>query len=530
MFSITTLFPFSLLHSVEILIAGFLLYYGAWIIYSRFFHPYHDIPGPFAASITQWRYFRSIRYGIAENIQLPLHKKYGRMVRIGPDDVSIMDATALDTIYGLDPIWEKTEFYDSFNPRIGDRTDIFTERDEKIHTIQRKKTGSLFTLGAVLEYEPCIDRIIDIFCRCMEDIASSGEIVDVSIWFRRYSFDVIGEMFYGKEGGFGFMKDNKDVNNWMSMLDGMVPIVSSLGYIPKGMKTLYLMSQLIFPAVRKGLSSANLVVEQSKAVVKEREAAEAAGTVSSRHDYLSKLMNLVREKGEKIDFNNLDVAVYVWMMIWAGSDTTGYAITGIIYHTLRNPKVYKKLVGEIQEAFASGNLTFPIRYNDAYKLPYLRAVIQEGMRISPSFGTGLPRYVPKGGATIAGRYFPEGYKVTCNQNAVHFDKECFGEDAEEFVPERWLREDEARTRYMARHDMGFGLGPRNCLGKNVGDPSARSSIVLTNICSQISLVEMHKLIPAILHKYDFELTASEWKVVNGWFRCPSDVKVKVTRR
>src|SRR5277367_3304593 len=81
MLSLKTLVPFGLLTSAQILIAGFVVYYIGWIIYSRCFHPYHDIPGPFLASITQWWYFRTIRYGIAENSQLPLHKKYGKFVR-----------------------------------------------------------------------------------------------------------------------------------------------------------------------------------------------------------------------------------------------------------------------------------------------------------------------------------------------------------------------------------------------------------------------------------------------------------------
>lgn len=103
---------------------------------------------------------------------------------------------------------------------------------------------------------------------------------------------------------------------------------------------------------------------------------------------------------------------------------TGYAITGIFYHILRHPAVYKKLVSEVLEAFASGKLSYPVQYSDAIKLPYLKACVQEGFRISPALGTGLPRYVPKGGAMISGRFFPEGYKVNMNPNAVHFDKEC----------------------------------------------------------------------------------------------------------
>lgn len=468
MLPLKTLVPFGFLTSVQILIAGFVIYYLGWIIYSRCFHPYHDIPGPFLASITQWWYFRTIRYGIAENSQLPLHKKYGKFVRIAPNEVSISDATAADIVYGVDPIWEKTEFYDSFSSRIADRLDTFSVRDEKVHNIARKKIAHLFTPGTVLEYEPCVDRIIDIFCQCMDGFAESKETFDISVWFRKYSFDIIGEMFYGKAGGFGFLRENVDYNGWMGMLDVMVPPVSSLGYIPKGMQTLYLMLQLAFSReTRKGLAAAKTVIEQSQAVVKERQDAIAAGTESLRNDYLSRLMKIVHDRGDKIDFNMQDVVVNVWAMIWAGSDTTGYVICGIFYHMLKTPRVYKKLVDEIQDAFAAGNLSFPVRYNSAMKLPYLSACIKEGMRISPATGTGFPRYVPEGGATIAGRYFPGGYKVILNPNVVHFDTECFGEDAEEFVPERWLQAGEKKVAHMARHEIGFGTGPRVCLGKHV---------------------------------------------------------------
>jgi cytochrome P450 len=455
--------------SIE-LIAGILfLYYSTWVIYSRFFHPYHDIPGPFLASITEWWYFGVIRYDKGDS-QLPLHQKYGKFVRIAPNEVSICDAGALDTVYGSNPIYQKTEFYDSFSPRIGDSVDVFTVRDEKVHAIARRKLAPLFTPGAILEYEPCVERIIKIFCQRLDAFAISGDTVDISHYFRKYSFDAIGEIFYGKENGFGFLLDDIDYMGWMGMLDVMVSPVSSLAYIPKGMRTLYLMLQLATSAqTRLGLQSANKVIEQAKAVVKEREDAFLAGNKSTRKDMLSKLMDMAHSEDEKSDFTLDDVASTVWMMIWGGSDTTGYAICSIFYYVLKHPDVCRKLEQEITDALDAGKLSLPIRYNDAVKLPYLNACIKEGMRISPSFGLGLPRYVPKGGAVIAGRYFPEGYRVIMNQNAVHFDKECFGDDAEEFVPERWLQGDKEKLASMARHDMGFGLGPRVCLGKHVSD-------------------------------------------------------------
>jgi cytochrome P450 len=102
------------------------------------------------------------------------------------------------------------------------------------------------------------------------------------------------------------------------------------------------------------------------------------------------------------------------------------------------------------------------------------------MRISPATGTGFPRYVTKGGAAVAGRYFPGGYKVISNPNVVHFDRECFGEDAKEFVPERWLQADEKKVVHMARHEIGFGTGPRVCLGKHVsGTYSAQARFAVS---------------------------------------------------
>lgn len=315
---------FSFVSSIEILFAGFIAYYACWVVYSRFFHPYHDIPGPFLASITSWWYFRSVRYCIGENTQLPLHKKYGNLVRIAPNEVQIMDPKAIDVVYGLNPLFPKTEFYSSFSPNIGGRPDSFTERDERVHDIVRKKIGSLFAIGAVLEYQPCVDRIVDLFCDCIDGFVASGETVDVSIWFRKYTFDVIGELFYGKQGGFGFLRDDQDVNSWMEMLDDMVPIVSSLGYIPWPMELPYLLSHVaFFPDVRKGLADAEQVKVQSAAAVKERKDAEKTGKDASQNDVLSKLMAIVKDRGDKIDFNDDDVANVVWAMIWAGSDTVG---------------------------------------------------------------------------------------------------------------------------------------------------------------------------------------------------------------
>ena len=149
---------------------------------------------------------------------------------------------------------------------------------------------------------------------------------------------------------------------------------------------------------------------------------------------------------------------------FAGADTTAIAVNSILYHLMRNPAAYEKLTAEIDAAMADGTLSIPVAYAEAIKLPYLKACINEGMRLHPSVGLTMPRLVPAGGATISGFYLPKGYHVGVNGAVVQYDKDVFGPDADNFNPNRWIEGDAVR---MDKTMIPFGAGPRTCIGKNV---------------------------------------------------------------
>jgi cytochrome P450 len=108
---------------------------------------------------------------------------------------------------------------------------------------------------------------------------------------------------------------------------------------------------------------------------------------------------------------------------------------------MKHPEAYRKLREEIDTATTNGELSSPhIVYNEAAKLPYLHACIKEGMRMNPGVGSSLPRHVPKGGREIAGHFFREGLKVGVNALTIQYNTTIFGDDAHEFKPERWFRE------------------------------------------------------------------------------------------
>lgn len=84
--------------------------------------------------------------------------------------------------------------------------------------------------------------------------------------------------------------------------------------------------------------------------------------------------------------------------------------------------------------------------------------MKEAMRLHPGVAFPLERYVPPGGATICGTWLPEGTNVSVNAAVIHFDKAIYGNDAEEFRPERWI---EASPEQLKAMDRSFiAVSPR----------------------------------------------------------------------
>lgn len=162
--------------------------------------------------------------------------------------------------------------------------------------------------------------------------------------------------------------------------------------------------------------------------------------------------------------------------VLAGSDTTSSAISGVFLYLMANPRVQQKLQQEIDEAVQSGDYhmstTGIIPLERARQLPYLQAVIREGMRVRPPVVNIFSRDVPPGGdtVTIDGQpvFIPGGTCIGYSAGAMHHDKALYGDDAQTFRPERWFEKDPEKLGAMTRaNDLIFGDGKWQCLGKPV---------------------------------------------------------------
>jgi len=141
----------------------------------------------------------------------------------------------------------------------------------------------------------------------------------------------------------------------------------------------------------------------------------------------------------------------------------------LILHIVNSPKVYQALQTEIDASIHDGKVSRPVLSDDDTKsLPYLQAVINEGLRTFPPV-TGLnSKVVPPGGDTVDGIFLPQGTKVGICYVGLTRNTSVFGADASSFRPERWLDASvEDAARMGAYKDWVFGYGKYVCLGKRV---------------------------------------------------------------
>ncbi|POS69688.1 cytochrome P450 oxidoreductase [Diaporthe helianthi] len=487
----------------------------------RFWTSGPSVPGPFLARFTDvWLASRQIKgHFQIENVEL--HRKYGKIVRLGPKYFSLDDPAAVKTIYGHGTQYQKSEWYDVWNPRPENgRTNIFALRDIKQHATTRRHYSSVYAMSSLVSYEPYVNNCIDIFASRLRACVKSGETIDLSKWFQYYAFDVIGEITFSQR--FGFLEKGMDMFGMIKTISGFLEWSHAAGFF----RPLIALTRLL--AARDNTEGTGKIVAFTMERIEQSKKDSLNGyddperQAITQPDFASKLLAQAEaaQRGGK-DLDGIDETQLVMGAcmgnVMAGSDTTSISLSATYYNIIKNPRVQAKLRAELDDAHARGALSEPPTFAETQALPYLQVVIKEALRMHPAVGLCLWRVVPAGGATLCGQYFPSGTNVGVNPWVAHRNKEVWGDDADEFRPERWLESSEEKLKAMNAMYMPFGLGSRTCIGKN------------------ISLLEISKVIPHFVRNFDATLIEplskmTELPSYNAWFVGIKDFRVNVKPR
>lgn len=474
-----------------------------------------DIPSPGLAAFTNLWLMLQCRLGKRYDSVDKAHKKYGKLVRIQPDHVSVADADAINAIYGHGNGFLKAEYYDVF---VSIQRGLFNTRDRAEHTRKRKTISHTFSAKSISQFEEYMNNNLRMFVsqwdRLSKTAPHSGFAkIDSLHWFNYLAFDIIGDLAFGKP--FGMLEKGKDITEIRKTPDSPVSyapavevlnrrgeVSGTLGCLP-GLKPYA--KYLPDPFFSNGLKAVENLAGIAVACVSARLDGKDNADSATRKDLLARLMEGRNEKGEKLGRAELTAEALTQLI--AGSDTTSNTSCALLYWVLKTPGVIEKLQKELDAAIPSGQ-EVPT-YEQVKDLKYMDNVIQETLRIHSTSSLGLPRLVPPGdGITILGHHFPPYTVLSVPAYTIHHSTEIWGSDADSFNPDRWDRVTEKQKAAF----IPFSYGPRSCVGRNVAE------------------MELALIVATVFRRYEFECYQDVLETREGFLRKPLECLVGLRKR
>lgn len=225
-------------------------------------------------------------------------------------------------------------------------------------------------------------------------------------------------------------------------------------------------------------------IMKSRVEANERAKERAKLGRESKKDFFYYLLNAKDpETGKGLTTPELWGEANVLMI--AGSDTTATTLAGTIFYLVRNTHAMARLKQEVRESFNSvEEIISSPRLNE---LVYLKACMDEAMRLTPAAPGALPREAMDGGVVVDGIFLPEGTNCGTPIYSIHRQARYYREP-ESYIPERWIEGATCQTSTASwktskeevelsrRALCPFSIGPRGCIAKSMAFMEMRLTI------------------------------------------------------
>ncbi|KAK0633950.1 cytochrome P450 [Immersiella caudata] len=466
------------------------------------------VPGPFINIWTLWIQVWKIARGELPYYYDGLAKKYGPLVRVGPNHVVYSDPetcrrlSAIRSPYTRGPYYEGTRFMPG-------KDHVGSLIDDKKHAALRKLLApgysGLENGGFEASVNDGIARLISLIEKNYLSTPSTLRPFDFASRAMFFAFDTASIAAYSEP--LGFLDQDRDPYDLLSRLHAGMPIFASVLIIPGLHKVIQTWPlKLLMPRIgdRNGLGAIMTFINR---VLSSRLSPSPNHTQDPPpRDVLTSWLSRPIPPAQLLQEISLQII--------AGSDPVATPLRITLLLLLTSPPTLRSFLSEINTGISTGKISSPITQSEALALPYLQAIIRESIRLYPPTLVAY-RTVPKGGDTIHGHFLPEGTQVGQNTWGMMRSKETFGEDADVFRPERWIGVDKGRWVVMNETvNLAFGYGKFGCLGK------------------PLAMMEMNKVYVELFRRFEFSLLdpITPMKIRNATLWLISDFWLKVVPR
>lgn len=388
----------------------------------------------------------------------------------------------------------KSSWYDAYYS-----ISIFNARSPSVHARKKRVMSQGFSDAAVRETSPYIISVIQSWCDALSSGPSWSEERDMANWAAYNIFDSLGQVLLGAS----FNTTSNEANRWyVHVLPAIVWYNNVIGQA-LWLKWLHLDKFILRKQAPRRKQQIDFCVDSLR---RRRALGEDSG---GRRDIIHHLLQ-ARDPDTGEGYTETELIGETVLLMAAGSDTANTALAATCYFLAHHDSVRERLTEEIRSSFNEVDEIVPGQ--KLAGLEFLKAVVDESMRLTPPIPMLLPREVCEGGAQVLGEHFPQGTVIGVPTYALHHSEDIFP-DAFSFKPERWL---EGFGEQLARQRAAFvpfSIGPRACIGRSV------------------ALMELHVTIARMVYMYDIRLAPGKEGVgvgmkgeykVRDWFIVPKE--------
>ncbi|KAI9063759.1 cytochrome P450 [Trametes sanguinea] len=380
------------------------------------------------------------------------------------------------------------------------------------HRKQRRMLMPVFSAKHLRELAPVFwevaNRLVSAISQRVKDTPRDIDVLD---WMGRTALEIIGEAGMGHsfdplvedEATDPYTKAAKDYlplsfTPEMMLVRQLSPILTRLG--PPSFRR-WIVDHIPIPRTQKLKRVVDVLYDTSVKIVEEKKAAIAKGDYAAGKDIMSILLkaNMAADDSERLP--DEQIIGQINTLLFAATDTTSHVMAQVLEMLSRNQDLQEKARRELLEARDGDD----IPYDRLMSLPLLDAICKETLRMFPPTpivmrqafqDTVLPLSKPmrgSDGSILESVVIPKGTNVLVGVRACNRNKALWGEDADEWKPERWLKPlpkavEDASIPGVYSNLMTFVGGGRSCVGFS------------------FSQLEMRVVLASLLMNFTFELS------------------------
>ncbi|KAJ8516646.1 hypothetical protein ONZ45_g6069 [Pleurotus djamor] len=523
-----------------VLVQTLIIYALSWaswrLIRSLFIRsPFDELPGPPRDSLITGNLSKVYSpEGIPWHFEMS--KKYGRIFRIhglfGAEQLYVTDPRALHHIVLKDQhVYEETSMF--MELIFGDGL-LSTGGME--HKRQRKILNPAFSPSTLRHLVPIFYGITYQLRDALDNALKEGpQEVDMLDWMSRTALEYIGQ------GGLGYSFDSfnqRSIDQYTAAIKDLFPATFQFAVLRQYLPYLV---KIGTPTIRRALLELipSEALQRVKVIVdtmhntavqifeRKKQAIAMGEVIGEGKDLMSVLLkaNAAADEQDRLPENELLAQMNT--MIFAANDTTSTSLTRMLHLLSLHPKEQERLRSEVLAARAERNGT-DFTYDEVNSLPYLDAVVRESLRLYAPFtfisrtarkdmilpfSTPVPVREPtlNGPTHITSVHVKPNTNIILGLGAANRDPQIWGDDADEWNPDRWLKkspESVAKERLPGIYSgmMTFMGGERACIG------------------TKFSILEIKIVLSMLLEKYRFEPTSEEIVWRNSSMATPTTQK------